>query len=148
MFLENSERRRTFGLYLMVRGIQSVYCALLKRGMPLFYPAEWKHGDSLLFILSSAQIMYAYVMRPETLPSSYWRFIVNAGPITKDVLTAVRRNNRGLPVDVDKLLAYCEKAGGKAAVTPPPLTSALPDAIPLGVLHPQQVSSCALVSVM
>ena len=50
------------------------------------------------------------------------------------------------------VLVAGEKAGGKAAVTPPPLTSALPDAIPLGVLHPQQVSSflctCLLVSVM
>jgi hypothetical protein len=25
-------------------------------------------GDGILFIMSSAQVMYAYVMRPETLP--------------------------------------------------------------------------------
>ena len=45
--------------------------------------------------------MYAYVMRPETLPHSYWQFIVKSGPVAAVVLEAVRRNNRGLPVDVD-----------------------------------------------
>ena len=47
------------------------------------------------------QVMYAYVMRPETLPHSYWKFIVKSGPVSETVLEAVRRNNRGLPVDVD-----------------------------------------------
>ena len=41
--------------------------------------AQIPHGDSLLFIVSSAQVMYAYVMRPDTLPPSYWNFIVRTG---------------------------------------------------------------------
>ena len=45
--------------------------------------------------------MYAYVMGPQTLPHSYWQFIVKSGPVSPVVLEAVRRNNRGLPVDVD-----------------------------------------------
>lgn len=32
------------------------------------------------------QVMYAYVMRPETLPKSYWNFIVHSGPIDAIVL--------------------------------------------------------------
>ena len=50
---------------------------------------------------SRMQVMYAYVMRPETLPHSYWKFIVKSGPVSAVVLEAVRRNNRGLPVDAD-----------------------------------------------
>ena len=47
------------------------------------------------------QVMYAYVMGPQTLPHSYWQFIVKSGPVSPVVLEAVRRNNRGLLVDVD-----------------------------------------------
>lgn len=47
---------------------------------------QWKHGGTLLFCLSSAQIMYAFVMRPETLPKSYFDFIVKTGPISGPVV--------------------------------------------------------------
>jgi hypothetical protein len=51
--------------------------------------------------------MYAYVMGPQTLPHSYWQFIVKSGPVAPVVLEAVRRNNRGLPVDVDAVNRCC-----------------------------------------
>ncbi len=51
--------------------------------------------------------MYAYVMGPQTLPHSYWKFIVKSGPVAPVVLEAVRRNNRGLPVDVDAVNRCC-----------------------------------------
>lgn len=38
--------------------------------------------------------MYAYVMRPSTLPSSYHSFIVRTGPIDRAVLALVRAANR------------------------------------------------------
>lgn len=59
--------------------------------------------------------MYAYVMRPDALPSSYYKFIqryllsvqhslltfLRTGPIAEPVLDAVRKNNRGKqPIDV------------------------------------------------
>lgn len=44
--------------------------------------------------------MYAYVMCPETLPESYWNFIVRTGPIPKNVLSAVRHvcEHKAVPV--------------------------------------------------
>ena len=51
------------------------------------------------------QVMYAYVMRPETLPASYNKFIVNTGPIDKVVLSAVRDQIRGAPVDIPQARA-------------------------------------------
>ena len=39
--------------------------------------------------------MYAYVMRPDTLPASYNKFIVRTGPIAAPVLEAARRTLRG-----------------------------------------------------
>ena len=57
-------------------------------------PAAWRHTNFALFTLSSAQIMYAYVMRPDTLDPGFWNFIVNAGPIDKQTLGAVRESVR------------------------------------------------------
>ena len=65
----------------------------------------------VFFALPTAQVMYAYVMRPETLPTSYWNFIVRMGPISKPVLTAVRQSCRNLPIDVEKLAADLSPLG-------------------------------------
>ena len=83
--------------------------------------------------------MYAYVMRPETLPPSYWRFIVRTGPLDPFVLEQVRRNNRGLPVDVKGLLDFSNEKAGRV-LTPPPITSEYPPMIPDILLHPHEPS--------
>ncbi|ELR19728.1 carrier superfamily protein [Acanthamoeba castellanii str. Neff] len=111
-----------------------------------FWGSDWAHGDSLLFILTSAQIMYAYVMRPETLPPSYYKFIVRSGPIDECVLEGVRRSNRNKPIDVQTLVDYVTKLG-----TPATIAHAMgflkshPDGllpvIPCSILHPR-TSSC------
>jgi hypothetical protein len=89
------ERRRTVALYVFARAVQSSYFASKARGWFHFWGSSWEHGDSLLFILSTAQIMYAYVMSPNTLPYGYWKFIVNTGPIPMFILEQVKKNNRG-----------------------------------------------------
>ena len=50
--------------------------------------------------------MYAYVMRPDSIPPSYNKFIVNCGPIDEVVLQAVRDNCRGRAVDAPTLRKY------------------------------------------
>lgn len=62
------------------------------------------------------QIMYAFMMRPETLPKSYTEFIVKTGPIAKPVYKAVRESCRGGPVDVGALAAYIEAKTGRVPV--------------------------------
>jgi hypothetical protein len=79
------------------------HAGYLQRLLPL------PHGDAALFILSSAQVMYAYVMRPETLPRSYWNFIVKTGPVHPTVLSAVRANCRGGVVDTTAVNAFVKK---------------------------------------
>lgn len=58
--------------------------------------------------------MYAYVMRPETLPKSYWKFIVKSGPIEMPALEAVRRSIRKLPIDIKAFNTFLKKRGGTA----------------------------------
>lgn len=52
------------------------------------------------------QVMYAYVMRPETLNRSYWDFIARTGPIAKPVLKAVKSTVRAESVDLAELTSY------------------------------------------
>jgi len=73
---EEEDQRVTFSHYLLVRALQCVYNALKSRGKLDFLGNSLKHGDSLLFAVSSAQVMYAYGARPETIPYSYYKFIV------------------------------------------------------------------------
>lgn len=146
LLFQEKENRRTPALYLLTRLAQCIYNELKRRNMWHFWGSDWAHGDSLLFILTSAQIMYAYVMRPETLPPSYYKFIVRSGPIDECVLEGVRRSNRNKPIDVQTLVDYVTKLG-----TPATIAHAMgflkshPDGllpvIPCSILHPR-TSSC------
>ena len=60
-------------------------------------------AQALLFAVASAQVMYSYVMRPSTLPESYWMFIVRTGPIPKDILEAARHAADGMRIPVERL---------------------------------------------
>ena len=110
----SKEQRRTFALYGLARVVQCVYNELKRQGW--FTPLV--HGDSLLFATSSAHIMYAYVMRPETLPTSYWNFIVRMGPIHRTILNGAKEFSRGRAVDlpaINKVVVSC----GATAMTSP-----------------------------
>ncbi|MCO5611963.1 hypothetical protein L7F22_066223 [Adiantum nelumboides] len=104
--LDDPSRRRTFALYLLARLAQCVYNSAKAKNKFHFWGSHWQHGDTLLFSLACAQVMYAFVMRPETLPESYLEFISRTGPIAKPVLRAVRESCRGEPVDVATLSAF------------------------------------------
>lgn len=104
------ETRHSVALYMAVRALQALYNAFKSRGWWHVWGSSWPHGDTLLFSVASAQVMYAYVMRPDTLPRSYNNFIVSTGPIERGVLTAVRDQVRGVPLDVPALSNLCHRA--------------------------------------
>ena len=72
-------RQEFLSLYAPARMVSAIWSWLVKRGYARALPL----GSSLLFAMSSSQIMYAYVMRPESLLPSYWRFIVRSGPLAR-----------------------------------------------------------------
>ena len=111
VFLKKN-KRRTLATYLMARLAQAGYASQKNNGRFHFWGSHWDHGDVLLFALSSAQVMYAYVMRPETLDKGFWNFIVRAGPIDRHILGAVRANCGGQPVEMVELLAGGPNGGG------------------------------------
>lgn len=146
LFLER-DTHRIISLYLFARVVQCWYNYQKQRGRFHLWGSNWAHGDSLLFAVTSAQVMYSYVMRPDTLPPSYLKFITDTGPITRQVLQFVRENNRNIPLDLQKLSAYVDPKQGKNAI---PVLSVLaelnskvgntnaqiPPILPCCVLHP------------
>jgi len=66
---------------MFVRGLQGSYNAWSeKRGFKIL------HGDALVFGLCCAQIMYGFTMRPDTIPKSYFNWILDASRVRKDSL--------------------------------------------------------------
>ena len=112
------DMRHTMALYAFARALQSLAYIVDEKGwLRSVFPrvqTPWgvwdsyrfftSHADALLFILSSSQIMYAYVMRRETLPPSYWKFIVHTGPTPPQILEAARHVADGdFPVPLERL---------------------------------------------
>lgn len=137
--LDDSNRRRTLALYLLARVAQCAYNSAKSKNKFHFWGSHWRHGDSLLFALSSAQVMYAFIMRPESLPKSYQEFIQKTGPVAKPVYKAVRDCCRGSPVDVASLSAYLSSRGVQDSVH----LEEFPSIIPCSIIHPNTQSCLA-----
>lgn len=83
------------------------------------------------------QVMYSFVMRPESLPKSYRDFIQKTGPVSEPVYKAVRDSCRGYPVDVASLSSYLsdrQKSGYENL-------EEFPSIIPCDIIHPN-TNSC------
>ncbi|XP_043716118.1 uncharacterized protein LOC122664389 [Telopea speciosissima] len=135
--LDDSSRRRTLALYLLARLAQCAYNSAKSKNKFHLWGSHWKHGDSLLFALACAQVMYAFVMRPESLPKSYQDFIQKTGPVAAPVYKAVRDSCRGGPVDVVSLSAYLLNRKGSRSVK----MEEFPSIISCSIIHPD-TNSC------
>lgn len=83
--------------------------------------------------------MYAFVMRPESLPKSYQDFIQKTGPVAEPVYKAVRDCCRGGAVDLIGLSAYLASKKNPNLIN---LTKS-PSIIPCSVIHPDRASCLA-----
>ena len=135
---QDQTSRRTIALYMLARALQSAYTSRKEKGLWHFWGSDLPHSDLILFAWSCAQVMYAYAIRPETLPPSYWRFIVRSGPIHADVLEACRNACRGKPQDLAKLAKHFEARG-----LPCPVTEAHIPQVGCDLMHPHTGSCVA-----
>lgn len=76
--------------------------------------------------------MYAFVMRPESLPKSYRDFIQKTGPVAAPVYKAVRECCRGSPVDIASLSAYLSSGRRSSTMK----LEEFPAIIPCSIIHP------------
>lgn len=139
LFLDDPNRRRTLALYLLARLAQCAYNSAKSKNKFHLWGSHWRHGDSLLFALACAQVMYAFVMRPESLPKSYQDFIQKTGPVAKPVYKAVRDSCRGCPVDIASLSAYLLNKRDSSNIK----LEQFPPIIPCSVIHPDTASCLA-----
>ncbi|CAN6218901.1 unnamed protein product [Urochloa humidicola] len=129
-------RRRSYGSLL---DLKCAYNSAKSKNKFHFWGSHWRHGDALLFSLACAQVMYAFVMRPESLPKSYQEFILKTGPVANPVYKAVRECCRGGPVDLTALSAYLSSKRSSDLIN---LTTN-PSIIPCSVIHPDRASCLA-----
>ncbi|KAH9321475.1 hypothetical protein KI387_016114 [Taxus chinensis] len=137
--LDDPSRRRTLALYLLARLAQCAYNSAKSKNRFHFWGSHWRHGDSLLFAISSAQVMYSFIMRPETLPKAYQDFIAKTGPIALPVYRAVRESCRGGPIDLVALSAYLSSRMGFQSLKLDPHAPI----IPCSIIHPDTASCLA-----
>ncbi|KAL7747544.1 hypothetical protein RI367_007141 [Sorochytrium milnesiophthora] len=103
--------RLAFSQQMSMRALQAIYNMLKSRDM-FHFPL----GDSLLFVCSCAQIMYSYILYPQTLPPEFYSFMINMAKIPRYVLQINRESIRGGPVDVQAFLDWMGKKPMTAAV--------------------------------
>ncbi|KAJ3124408.1 hypothetical protein HK100_011248 [Physocladia obscura] len=135
---EKRQWRIDMSQQLLVRGMQAVFNSLAINGH-----FHFRHGNSLIFALATAQVMYGYVMRPSTIPSSYYKFIVTTGPIPENILVLARQQLAGKePLDAAKVMDTVVSNGGTAkAIAETCGINGFVDFLPCGFLHPP-VDSC------
>jgi len=138
----DAKRRRSLALYALTRALQCGYNTAKRQKRWHFWGSDWQYGDALLFALSSAQVMYAYVMRPTTLPSEYFRFIQRTGPVEMETLELVQQVNRGLPVSATTLQKLLDRKPGIPRDFPLPT-----DIVPCRLVH-ANADSCAVGAVL
>ena len=68
MFWKSTE----IALYLFARALESIFQALVSRGVVKALP----YGDSLLFSLSTMFMFYSFVWEPDTVRPSYYKFLL------------------------------------------------------------------------
>lgn len=89
LIMEQDESFRwTLGQYLAMRAAQCLYNHLI-RARP-----NWKgffyYGDVGLFSFASAQLMYGYFVRPETLDSDYRKFVERFAGVDEHLIAVNR----------------------------------------------------------
>ncbi|KZV64565.1 hypothetical protein PENSPDRAFT_162497 [Peniophora sp. CONT] len=85
VLFEKRSRQTIISQQLFVRGLQGSYNAYSQRkGLRVPY------GDVLVFALACAQIMYGYLLRPETLPRSYIKWIDTASRLPPETVAMNR----------------------------------------------------------
>lgn len=131
----NRERRQTIASYLFVQSLTYLAADLVKRGWLPAIPGI----DIILFMLTNAVIMHAYVAEPESLPSGYGRWVVKMGPIDRRALEVAKHLLHSQPYPPEVMDSFCRTYG--VPVPQPPLGR-----IDCRLFHPGR-TSCTQVAV-
>ncbi|ETI40484.1 hypothetical protein F443_14110 [Phytophthora nicotianae P1569] len=92
LLLDSPSRRNTISLYIFVRMLDVVCRHLMSIGVL----PTWRYSSEMLFALSNAAIMYAFVVDPSLLPKGYYHWICRIGAVNHHGLEyTIRQRMRG-----------------------------------------------------
>ncbi|KAJ7315022.1 hypothetical protein DFH08DRAFT_894484 [Mycena albidolilacea] len=141
---EKQSRRVVIAQQMFVRGLQGTYNSYSDK-----YGIHVPYGAVMVFAVACGQIMYAYTMRPDTLPRSYINWIQGASHLSTEGVgmnhTAVREHRIDLNA-LDTIIARGDASRTNAAALEALRANALsggpiPHYGPCAVLHPR-LTSC------
>jgi len=153
IMFEKRERRVGIAQQMFVRGLQGSFNALSSK-----HGVRIPHGDVLVFSLCCGQIMYAWFLRPDTLPRSYDTWIATASKVHRETLSIQRgmvREGMFDPKDMAVLAARKETTPANRtdllarialATASPPAQDFGPPFVPCSALHPWY-DSCTLTQI-
>ncbi|KAG5642687.1 hypothetical protein DXG03_002345 [Asterophora parasitica] len=108
---EKRGRRGVIAQQMFVRGLQGSYNAYTtKRNIKV------PHGDVLVFTLACGQIMYGFLLRPDTLPRSYSAWIGQAAKVPAECVKinySLVRDGTFDVADLDKITARSVSEQGR-----------------------------------
>ncbi|RIB15809.1 hypothetical protein C2G38_2039098 [Gigaspora rosea] len=139
---EKRERRITIAQQMFVRAVQALY----KSGHTREY-FDIPHIGLILFALSCGQVLYAYTMRPTTIPPDFLKFMIKTARVPKEALNLNLKHVRGESINIDDALSIVTK--GKGTKKAFEVASSLPPnpiVLPCELVHPR-FDSCIYTSV-
>ncbi|KAG6551942.1 hypothetical protein Mapa_006559 [Marchantia paleacea] len=98
LLLTGHEARHTsMAIYVLMRAaVLAARCGLKSdRWGWLCRPLSWKHGDTFLMCLSSSQILTAWILKPDSLPSTYISFLNKHGGKDTSIVHGIRALAQG-----------------------------------------------------
>ncbi|KAK7281356.1 hypothetical protein RIF29_09265 [Crotalaria pallida] len=115
MLLTGLETQHTsLAIYILMRAaVLASRCGIKSKRFGRFCkPLTWKHGDIFLMCLSSSQILSAYILKQESLPSSYKSFLNKHGGKDMVILQGVKDIASGKPfTNLDAVEKYYKTLG-------------------------------------
>ncbi|XP_021740201.1 uncharacterized protein LOC110706581 isoform X1 [Chenopodium quinoa] len=92
-------QHNSLAIYILMRAaVLASRCGIKsKRFGRICKPLTWAHGDIFLMCLSSSQILSAYILKQESLPSSYKLFLNKHGAKDLSILQGVKEIACGMP---------------------------------------------------
>lgn len=92
-------QHNSLAIYILMRAaVLASRCGIKsKRFGRICKPLTWAHGDIFLMCLSSSQILSAYILKQDSLPSSYKLFLNKHGGKDLSILQGVKEIASGMP---------------------------------------------------
>ncbi|XP_051124254.1 uncharacterized protein LOC127246757 [Andrographis paniculata] len=138
MLLTGLDTQHTsLAIYILMRAtVLASRCGIKsKRFGHICKPLTWAHGDIFLMCLSSSQILSAYILKQDSLPSSYKSFLIKHGGKDPVILNGVKEIACGLPFTNLEGIENFYKSNGVNIILDPQMK------IPCTMIHGNQTCS-------